>query len=727
MRVIHCEQCSTPLPWTAQYCAVCGTPVSLHPLISDYSDASSQNTKRPRTGSLKTYSFYKMGPDDPDETQPLDEPHFKTVPDDPDETQRLDHSQVRTASASVPLTPAIGDAASLAFLEGWPEDEEMDEETLQWRRDTWQKFVTRKTPAIPVGAMSAVATSASVVPVTPVASPLPYRVEAELAPALLPSPPHKKQPQRSSLMPRLAGWVAIAIIFALLLGGSFGVFVSLGHTPKASSTGPLTLQATPSSIAFGGILTLHGSHFTPHALIGLSRDASIPIFDTSGSSRITADASGSFSDTVGIDGSWTPGPHSVHAEDAHLHRTASFPVMITGRGISLRPAHLVLSASSVDLGSGDQATNSAQTIVLSNAGGDEIDWQSAATQPWLLLSPPNGAIAPGQLMQVTLAADRSALKVGSYTASVVFTSNTGSVTLPVKLQVTPLQPGHAPVMQVVPAALSFSGADGGASPASQNVTISNPGVLPLQWSANSATNDGTNWLSTLPQSGTVAKGGAQSITVSVNSSQLLPGVYYGSITFTSQGSPVAVNNPQTIYVSVTITPQCAIQVSPGALFFTGVYLQPSPAAKSISVGISQSCTTQLNWSVSAFTVTGGRWLTISASAGTTPSSPSIGVNVIGLKPGTYSGSLIFSSTAGTQTMPVTLLIGQPTTPIISAAPALLNVNGVVGQTAPSVQSIVLANIGGGTLSWSAVATTSVGGAWLTVTPASGLLGAQKST
>ncbi len=77
-------------------------------------------------------------------------------------------------------------------------------------------------------------------------------------------------------------------------------------------------------------------------------------------------------------------------------------------------------ASSVDLGSGDQATNSAQTIVLSNAGGDEITWQSAATQPWLLLSPPNGTIAPEQQMQVTLAADRSGLKVGSYTASVDF-------------------------------------------------------------------------------------------------------------------------------------------------------------------------------------------------------------------------------------------------------------------------------------------------------------------
>ena len=733
MRVIHCEQCGTPLPWTAQYCAVCGTPVSLHPLISDYPDASSQVIKRPRTGSLKTYSFYAMGPDDPDEAQPLSESRVKTVPDDPDETQRLDPSPARAASASMPVTPIAADAASLAFLESWPDDEEMDAETLQWRRDTWQKFVTRKTPSLAVGTVSVVATAAPPAPVTPVtpAPPsLPYRAGGNgSAPPLLPSPfhKHKKRPPRSQLMPRLAGWVAIGVIVALLLGGGFGIFVSLGHTPGAASTGPLTLQVTPGSIAFGGLLTLHGSHFTPHARVGLSRDADIPIFDTSGSSRVTTDASGSFSDTVSIDGSWTPGPHTINAEDAHLHKTARFTVTITGHGISLRPAHLALSASSINLGSGDQATNSAQTIVLSNAGGDEINWQSAVSQPWLLLSPPTGSIAPGQLMQVTLAADRSTLKVGSYTASVVFTSNTGSVTLPVKLQVTPLQPGHAPVMQVTPAALSFSASDGGASPAPQSVTISNPGVLPLQWNASSSTTDGTSWLSASPQSGTVAKGNSQSVSVFVNSSQLLPGVYYGSVTFASQGSPVAVNNPQTIYVSVTIAPQCAILVSPGALSFTGVYLQSSPPAKTISIGTSQSCSAPLNWSVSAFTVTGGRWLTVSASAGRTPSGPAVGVNITGLKPGTYSGSLVFSSAGGTQTMPVTLLIGQATTPIISAAPALLNVNGVVGQTAPTVQSIVLSNIGGGTLSWSAAAATTVGGAWLTVAPATGLLAAQKST
>ncbi|HEU0002198.1 MAG TPA: choice-of-anchor D domain-containing protein [Ktedonobacteraceae bacterium] len=738
MRVIHCEQCGIPLPWTAQYCANCGEPVSLHAQISDDDGVtieSGQYAREQRPASLKTYAFYTMGPGDPDETQRLDR-------------SRMQASSMGAATMPLPFVSTIEDTPDFHnFSEDWPEEAGIDDEMQH--RDTWQKFVTRKTPAI------AIDSAGAIMPVTPpyrileevlspdlddddtITSPmsmapvaLAYRVRTTPPPpALIPPPPrYKKRLAFFPLMPRLTGWITIGVILALLLGGGFGVFVSLGRNATTGpSNGPLSLQVTPASIAFGGIVTLRGSHFTPFGRIGLTRDAVIPVIDTGGSSLIKADASGSFSDTVSIDGSWTPGAHSVRAEDARLHKTASFTILVTGQGISLRPAHLMLSVASIDLGSGDQATNSTQAITLSNAGGGQISWQSTVTQPWLMLSPTSGTLAVGQHMLVTLAADRSSLKVGAYSASVIFTSNTGDITLPIKMQVTPLQPGHEPVIQVSPAVLSFTGMDGGASPASQVVTISNPGALPLQWNATSATNDGSNWLSTSPQSGTVAKGNGQAVTVNVNSSQLLPGVYYGSVTFSSPGTQAVVNNPQTIYVSVTIVPQCTIQVSPGSLSFTGVYLQPAPAAKGISVGVNQSCSVPLNWAASVTTSSGGHWLTISASRGTAPSTPIVGINVTGLLPGTYSGALVFSSAAGTQTLPVTLVMGQATTPILSAAPALLNVNGVIGQTTPTVQSIVVSNTGGGALSWSAVAATTVGGAWLTASPASGTLAAHANT
>ena len=722
MRVIRCEQCGTPLPWTAQYCAKCGRPVSSHAHASHENNAAPVSAKyvRRRPGALNTSTFYKMEQSDPDETQRLDRSRAQA--------QASKVGAVRLPLPPPPVLAIDNTSGPREFVEDWPEDGDTGE---MLRRGTWQKIVTRKTPAITPDSVPVM----PVTPITPLASHISDTPTARTAfVAALPPPYYKNRSprsRRSPLMPRLAGWVAIFVILALLLGGGFGVFVSLGHNPPRKSlppSGPPLLQATPSNIAFGGIVTLRGSHFTSGGQVGLTRDNSIPLIDTGGSSTTKADANGSFSDTVSIDETWTAGTHSISAEDAHLHKTASISIQVTGTSrSSLRPAHLALSASSVDLGSGDQATNSVQLLTLSNAGGGTISWQSTVTQPWLMLSPASGTLAAGQQMQVTLACDRSNLQVGSYSASVIFTSNTGNITLPIKMQVTQLQPGHEPVMQVTPAVLSFTSVDGSASPSPQVLTISNPGVLPLQWNVASQTSDGSNWLSASPSSGTVTKGNGQSVIVSVNSSLLLPGVYYGTVIFSGQGSQTVVNSPQTIFVSVTIQPQCAIQVSPGSLAFTGVYLQPAPTAKSISVGQNQSCSTPLNWTASAAITSGGKWLTITPSRGTTPSTPSVGINSTGLKPGNYSGALIFSSAQGTQTLPVTLVMGQPTTPILSAAPALVNVNGVIGQTPPLVQSIVVSNTGGGTLLWSAVAATTVGGAWMTVTPPSGALTSHQTT
>ncbi len=709
MRVIRCPHCGVPLPWTAQACAKCGRNVPVQAQFPHDADATItiKKTARRRPPSLRTHSFYQMGQDDPDETQ------------------RIIRSQVQAENVGtrfIASTSPIGRTTGRPrIVEDWPEEMEGDDE--RQRRTTWQKFVTRKTQAVSIAVpMSLPATpipDPPIMSVTPVTPPFERAVSAE--------PVYKNRPPRFPMISHFTGWVTILVIVALLLGGGFGVLVSLGrNTQPVVPTGPFSLQVSPSSIAFGGVITLRAAHFTPRGRVGLTRDATIPLVDTNGASLISADAHGSFSDTVSIDGTWTAGTHIIRAEDAHSHKTASFNILVSGHSASLRPAHLMLSVGSVDLGSGDQAMNGTQVIMLANAGGGVINWQSTVTQPWLLLSPKSGTFASGQQMKITLAGDRVGLQVGAYKAAVIFSSSAGQIALPIKMQVTQLRPGHEAVLQVTPAVLSFSAGDGGANPTSQVVTISNPGLLPLQWKASSTTNDGSNWLAISSQSGTLAKGNSLPVSIEVNSGLLLPGVYYGSVTFSNQGAQAVMNSPQTIYVSVTITPQCSIQVSPGTLAFAAVYLQSAPGAKNISVGVNQGCSAPLKWSVTATTNNGGHWLTVNASNGTTPSSPQVGIIPGKLTPGNYSGALIFSSPAGTQTLPVTLAMGQPTTPILSSAPALLAVNGIVGQTQPSIQTLVLTNAGGGTLAWSAAATTTVGGAWLSAIPPSGVLGSHQS-
>ena len=473
-------------------------------------------------------------------------------------------------------------------------------------------------------------------------------------------------------------WASILVLFAVLAGSLLGIMLSIGHgvlAQKFSHAGEIALQVTPATVALGSVVALRGSNFSPHGQIGLTRDSNIPISGTEGKTIIQADSKGSFTETVIVEAEWQAGSHLIRAEDAKLHKTAAFTIVVTGHSPSLRPPHLVLSSSAIDFGAGDQATNSTKTITLTNGGGGQITWQGVTTQSWLLLSPKSGTFSSGQSIQLTVAADRSNLLPGAYAAKIQFTSNAGQVILPVSMRTTVLEPGHEADLQLTPTVFSFTGIDGSSNPPAQVLTVGNPGVLPLQWSASSS----SNWLSITSQSGDVSKGSSQSVLVGVNISTLLPGTYTGVVTFTGGGSAPTRNSPQNVYVSLTVVPQCMLQLSPEALAFTGVYLQPGPGARTIRLSVTQGCSKPLRWNALVTTKTGGHWLNIGSTSGTTPSSPEISVNAAGLKPGVYSGLIIFSCSAGTLILPVTFTIGQPTTPIMATTPATLAFSAIIGQ------------------------------------------------
>ena len=576
----------------------------------------------------------------------------------------------------------------------------------------WHKVVPSRTSHPPLTASR----PSMPTPRTPL--PLDYQV---------PPPPLRPRRRYSQGQSHLFFWASIVLLAAVVLGTLAGVVVALNRQAQAQHPpqhAVMTLLVTPTSVSLGSIITVRGAHFSPNVKIGLTRDSNIPIVDTASNSIIGADKNGAFTDTVLVDATWQAGSHIIRAEDALLHKSAAFTILVSGQSASLRPSHLLISVTSLDLGSGDQATNSTKTITLTDAGGGQISWQSTSTQPWLLLSPKSGTFSSGQSVQVTVAADRSNLRPGSYNAQLIFQSNAGQVTLPVQMKATLLQPGHEPILQLTPAVLAFTAVDGSGNPPSQVVTVSNPGVLPLQW--NAFVSAGNNWLSITPFSGTVNKGGSTSVLVGANTSTQLPGTYNGLVTFANQGPNPTKGSPQNVYVSLTILPQCALQVSPGNLTFTGVYLQPGPAPKVISLGVTQGCSSSLRWSASVSTNNGGHWLSINNNSGTTPSYPSIGVNVGSLTPGTYTGSVIFSSSAGTQTLSVTFIMGQPTSPILSTNPATMSFTGIIGDPNPPQQTASITNTGGGTLNWQAAVSTNFGGSWLAVTSSSGSLGASQS-
>ena len=518
--------------------------------------------------------------------------------------------------------------------------------------------------------------------------------------------------------PVILFWCSMIVLFFFVGGGVFGIMGTLGRERTGSVPGA-TLQITPSDVAVGATVNLRGFGFSPRAQLGLTRDDAIPVADTGGTTIIASQANGSFTDTLVVGPDWASGTHTLSVEDATTHKFTSSPIQVTGMGDLLRPAHLKLSAASLDLGAGDQATNSVQKVALTNLGGDQISWKADASQPWLSISPKSGTFSSGMKAEVEIAVDRTNLQPGSFSDQVLFSSSAGDSVLPIKMSVLALPPQKNPVLQLSPAALSFAGSDGGSAPAAQGISISNPGQGTLHWTAET----NVSWLAISSQSGTVNATTSQQAQVSVDTSNLLPGTYSGTITFRGDGAGGVMHNLQSIIVSVTITPRCTLSIASDTLSFTAAYQQSTPEAKVVNLSTA-NCSSSIAWQATSH----ASWLTVSQTNGSTPARPAIGINAASLKPGTYTSSVTFSSNSGTQEVPVRFTLSQPTEPVLNVGSAgSLSFSGMAGQGDTATQKITLTNTGSAALLWSAKATIGGSDNWLSLNSSSGSISNHQST
>ncbi len=677
----YCPNCHRLLPENSQDCIECGK-------IFAASDADTQDMQAEQEVSTSTGGARR--------TRPLTEQSTRAGQEVSTSTGGARRTRPLTEQSVQRHTRAGRINSSL--LDEDDEDDGLDfniEEEItsvaEPRHETWQKVV--EAPSRP-----------------PAVHPPRPQFPAPQSRSILRNMPYG----RSHVSPVLLFWCSVIVIFFFVGGGVFGIVGTLGREHIASAAGAF-LQITPGDVAVGATVNLRGSGFSPRAQVGFTRDAAIPVVDTNGVTIITTDGNGNFTDTVIVGSDWANGAHTINAEDAITHKLTSSPIQVTGMGDLLRPAHLGMSTTSLDLGAGDQATNSVQKVTLTNLGGGQISWQATATQPWLTISPKSGTFSNGMKVEVEIAADRSNLQAGTFDDQVLFSSSAGDAILLVKMSVTVLQPQGEAVLQTTPPGLSFTGTDGGLVPDDQAVTISNPGQSPLHWSAVTT----VPWLNISSQTGTVAASNSASATVHVDSRKLLPGTYSGNITF--QGDETTLHSPQSIVVSITILPGCVLTVAQNMLTFTAGYHHSMPDPKAIDLSTSH-CSSSIAWHATS----NASWLTVSQTHGSTPAHPTIGINVTSLRPGTYTSSVTFSSDAGKQEVPVKFIMSQSTEAVLSVDSAGINFSGMAGQQNTMTKNITLANTGDGTLSWHAKATTGNGGKWLTVSPDAGKIDAHQT-
>ena len=527
--------------------------------------------------------------------------------------------------------------------------------------------------------------------------------------------------------------VLVALAFAV--AGIDGILASVAlfahHHPTPVSGGLSSLTLSPNVASVGQTVTLHITHFLPNTHVFVTHDVEETVQLMSGSALVGLDDTGAANVAILIDESWGPGFHTVQAEDVTNRYTASATLQIIGAGPT-RPSHLVIGASTLNFGADVEGANTIQSLVLHNSGGGSIAWAASSNQPWLLLAPTQGIFSASQTIAV--AVQRANLKPGDYSGIITFSSNVGeNEWVRVSMSVRPLPANAGSVLVVTPALLSFTALDGGASPAPQELTISNPGSQSLSWSLASnnpvllnsqsillhSFNIGSGWLTTAQTSGTIAPHSSGVIQVMVNSSDLLAGVYSDMLVF--DGGQNTFDTPQDVGVSLTVQPHCGLQLNTGSISFTAVSGQGNPADQSLTLSATASCSGTLAWKADS----AASWLAVSPASGqirgAQKTMTAVSVNASILKPGTYSSTITFVEAGGTQTEMVQLAVQaapSPSQPIIGAAPLNLNFSTTQGMPNPPGQIVTITNNGGSTLYWHTTVNI-LASSWLGASPSGG--------
>jgi trimeric autotransporter adhesin len=260
-----------------------------------------------------------------------------------------------------------------------------------------------------------------------------------------------------------------------------------------------------------------------------------------------------------------------------------------------------------------------------------------------------------------------------------------------------------------PHLLLFTAVSEGAAPAAQGLNLSS-NVADLGFSAST----NMSWLSVSPSNGGVPA----VLQVTADPTGLAPGTYQGFVQIVTPSANIA---PADVPVTFTVAaaPVAALGIDTQNISFAATQ---GSGALTQQLHVLDTGGGSLSFTSNATTASGGSWLTISPAADTaTPSSPaSLTVTATpgSLTPGTYSGMIAITGAGSTIDVPVALSVSAPTA-VILVSQSAFSFTAVAQGGVPLPGSFGILNIGQGTMSWNAAATTLSGGNWLQISPSTG--------
>ena len=544
-------------------------------------------------------------------------------------------------------------------------------------------------------------------------SPAPYMpVSHTPLPAVyMPPTPRRRFLPRGRFVPTV---LAISCLF-LLVASSLLAFIYINKKPVLDKQ---SLSVLPAQVRVTDNFTLSGNGFGVNDLISFTHDSNLPLLDVNGKSlKAHADDTGAFSLQVVVPTTWQVGQHSIFALDIGREQSVSVRTVITVEQSSLAPPLLQLASSSLDLGANAPGTVIKKTILLTNGGGQQLTWQASSDQPWLALSPGNGTFSGSTAVQVT--ANSSTMVPQSYAGHITFIQR-GDTAHPLKLTVTMTVKAAPPAnLTIAPVALTYSGTTT-QNPGAQTITLQNTSSQPLDWSSMVTTGDGANWLSISPISAHLVAHGTETVTVNVQTSQVAVGTYQGSIHFKGGTNP-------SVTVVLSVMAPGDVVVSPPTLSFSSTGQNPAPQ----TITLQNSGGSPLDWSATTATVDGANWLLPALSGGHLEAgqaeSVSIAINVAGLRPQSYQGtiSLTYGTNGLVKQVPVALTVSVPPAPAITLNQGMLNFTTLAGAN-PAPQAFTITNTGNATLNW-VIAEDQNGASFAPLSATSGSLAPTKST
>jgi len=355
------------------------------------------------------------------------------------------------------------------------------------------------------------------------------------------------------------------------------------------------------------------------------------------------------------------------------------------------------------------AANQFQQVYLAGSG----NYTAAVTMAnsgvnWLSVSSLSGTLPVPS--GVSVEANPTGLAAGTYTGAVTFT-NTSTGTTSV-ISVTLLVTGTTAIYASPTGDLVFNYIAGtSAATQSQSFVIATTDGSVVNVSAAVGNPSASPWL-TAVVTGT-------EVSVTVNASNLANGVYTGYISITG----TVTNSPVSVPVVLGVTGS-GVSTGTGSLTLSqsSLTLQAQVNGVAVSTSLTVSTTFPTTFTATSQVTSGSTtWLSVSPSgSNVTNTTLTIIANPAGLAAGTYTGNIYLVSSTGTQTVPVTLVVGTTTTGSVSVtanggtatSPTLTFTATAVGVTPATQYLTVSSALGSSAVTFTAAATTNNGVSWI---------------